>query len=345
MPAGPRDVALILAGFGRVGRAFARIVAEKTESVRSRHGICLKLVAVIRARGTAFSRDGLDGAALASDEEAEPVRSGRWAAGPPLVELLREAGPGVLVDCTPSSIRTGQPGLGIIHEGLAAGWPVVTAGKGPLVLQYAGLTAEAGRAGVELRYSAATAAALPTLDVGVMSLAGAEILEIEGILNGTSNYVLTRMEEGLSYKVALEEAQAKGIAEPDPSLDVEGWDTACKLVLIANAVLGTSFGLGDVAVAGIGAEGERAAREAAGQGRAVKLLGSCRRAAAGAGWTLRVEPAILMPDHPLFGVRGTNKGVTYTTDTMGAVTVSGGKSDPRGAAAALLKDIIHIFGR
>lgn len=340
MPQSDKDVAVILAGFGHVGRAFARLIAEKSEPLRSRHGLSLRLVGIVRMRGTLYSQEGLDGASLASEGEEPAGRPGVWTKELLLSDFLGKGSPGVLVDCTPSSIRTGEPGLSIIREALSQGWNVVTAGKGPLVLDYPGLTEAARRAGVEIRYSAATAAALPTLDVGVISLAGAEVLKIEGILNGTSNYILTRMEEGLDYSRALEEAQAKGIAEPDPSLDVGGWDTACKLVLIANAVLGTAFSLKDVEVEGIDEASDTAVHEAAGQGRAVKLLGGYD---AGTGWKLRVGPAVLDPDHPLFGVRGTSKGITFTTDTMGAVTVSGGKSDPRGAAAALLKDIIHIY--
>ena len=343
MPRNDKDVAVVLAGLGQVGKAFARLIAEKSGPVRSRYGLNLRLVGIVRKRGTIYSQQGLDGASLASEAERPAGRPEAWLKDLPLSDLLGKCKPGVLVDCTPSSIRTGEPGLGIIREALSKGWHVATAGKGPLVLDYAGLKEAARRAGVDIRCSAATAAALPTLDVGVISLAGAEVLKIEGILNGTSNYILTRMEEGLSYGQALGEAQAKGIAEPDPSLDVGGWDTACKLVIIANAVLGTAVGLKDVGVEGIDETSDQAVRAAAGQGRAVKLLGGCLKDEAGTGWELRVGPAVLDPDHPLFGVRGTSKGITFTTDTMGAVTVSGGKSDPRGAAAALLKDIIHIY--
>jgi homoserine dehydrogenase len=151
------------------------------------------------------------------------------------------------------------------------------------------------------------------------------------------------MGEGVEYEAALREAQAKGIAEPDPSLDVGGWDTACKLVLIVNAVLGTGLSLSDVAIAGLDGRWDGPVREAAKRGRAVKLLGVGRKSGEGAAWALRVGPSLLEPGHPLFAVNGTSKGIVFETDTMGAVAVTGGKSDPRGAAAALLKDIINIY--
>jgi homoserine dehydrogenase len=192
-----------------------------------------------------------------------------------------------------------------------------------------------------LKYSAATAAALPTLDVGLHSLAGAEILSIEGILNGTTNYILTRIGEGAGYDEALHEAQKKGIAEPDPARDVEGWDTAVKLLLIANSVLGLKLRLGDIRVEGITRLSGRKVGAAKEAGKALKLIGRISKSRGR--WKAEVAPLVIDRSHPLFGVDGTNKGIVFLTDTMGTVAVSGGKSDPRGAAAALLKDVIHIF--
>ena len=194
-----------------------------------------------------------------------------------------------------------------------------------------------------MRFSGATAAALPALDVGLFSLAGTEILSIEGILNGTSNFILTRMGEGVTYEKALEEARAKGIAEHNPALDVEGWDTASKLLLIGNSALGLSLSLVDIKVQGITAIPPALIESSRKEGRTIKLIGKISRR--GTDWDAEVTPIAIAPGHPLSGVDGTNKGITFQTDTMGAVTVTGGKSDPRGAAAALLKDIIQTYDR
>ena len=191
-----------------------------------------------------------------------------------------------------------------------------------------------------LKISGATAAALPTLDVALYSLAGTEIYRIEGILNGTTNYILTRMREGMDYKQALEEAQSKGIAEPDPSLDVEGWDTASKILLITNTVMDIDLTLKDVKVEGITAVPIHLLDEGREEDKALKLLGEFSREE---DFKLEVSPKLIDRSHPLFGVDGANKGITFTTDTMHSVTVTGGKSDPRGAGAALLKDIINIY--
>jgi homoserine dehydrogenase len=194
-----------------------------------------------------------------------------------------------------------------------------------------------------LKFSGAAAAALPTLDVGIGSLAGADVLGIEGILNGTTNFIMTRMGEGQDYEQALSEAQNKGIAEPDPTLDVDGWDTACKLLLISNAVMRTDFSLGEIQVAGIRGISHELVIKAGQLGKAIKLMGKCSKDEPDHSWKLEVGLALLDPSHPLYGVNGTTKGITFYTDTMGSVTVIGGKSDPVGTGASLLKDIIGIY--
>jgi homoserine dehydrogenase len=226
----------------------------------------------------------------------------------------------------------GEPGLTHIRTALGKGMHVITAAKGPLAFRFSELKALADQKGVSLKFSAATAAALPTVDVGEFCLAGAEI---------TTNYILTRMHrEGIDYEKALAAAQALGIAEPDPSLDVEGWDTASKLVIIANHLLGASLTLNDVEVSGVTGVSRQMIEEAKAQGKFIKLIG---RAAREEGRVVaRVAPQALGPEHPMANIHGAQKGLTFLTDSMDRVTVTGGKSDPKGTAAAMLKDLINI---
>jgi homoserine dehydrogenase len=143
-----------------------------------------------------------------------------------------------------------------------------------------------------------------------------------------------------SYDVALAEAQRLGIAETDPSLDVEGWDTASKLVLLTNALLGGNLTLNDLEVSGIEEVKPQDIRTAADSGKVLKLIA---RAEIADGRVIAfVRVCQLGSDHPLARVTGAEKAVTYTTDTMDKITVVGGKSDPRGAAAAILKDLINL---
>jgi len=328
-------------GFGNVGKAFSRLMADKREICRERFGLNLRLKAIFRSKGAYFSGRRSD-----LTETVEIMASGTadhpaWTTKLSLDEVLTELKSGVLVECTPTNIETGEPGLSHIGQALGRNWHIAAASKGALVLKFRELMARANMNGVQIKFSGATAAALPTVDVGVLSLAGTEILAIEGILTGVTNLILTRMEEGITFQDALKEAQAKGIAEPDPSLDVDGWDTACKILLISNAVAGTGFSLSDVAREGIRGVTIDDIQKAKSEGKILKLLGRLVRD--GGKDKADVRLTAIDKTHPLFNVTGSNKAITYFTDTMGAVTVSGGKSDPRGTAAALLKDIINIY--
>ncbi len=200
-----------------------------------------------------------------------------WKPGLRVQDIIGDLEPGVLVECTPSDLRTGEPGLSYLMAALEKGWHAVAASKGALVLRFKELIGLARQNGVQLKFSGAVAAALPTLDVGIRSLAGADVLGIEGILNGTTNFILTRMGEGMDSEQALREAQDKGIAEPDPTLDIDGWDTACKLLLICNAVMRTDFSLGEVQVEGIRGISHELVIKAGQLGKAIKLMGKCSK--------------------------------------------------------------------
>jgi homoserine dehydrogenase len=334
-------VTIILMGFGRVGRTFARLIEEKRDLCSKRYGLKLELKAILELGGGAVFSGHQGLSRLLKNASPRLQNDLSWNPGLTLEEILPKMDPGVLVDCTVSNLKTGEPGLGFLNKALECGWHVATAGKGALVFDFKKLMKKARTKGLKIQFSGATAAALPTLDVGLYSLAGAEILGIEGILNGTTNYILTRMDQELGYEAALSEARQEGIAEPDPSMDVEGWDTASKILLISNAVVGTDFSLSEVKVEGITNISPEFLQEAKKEGKAVKLLGTLMKQ--GNQFSAEVRVCPLEPSHPLFGVSGTNKGITYLTDTMGSITVIGGKSDPRGAAAALLKDIINIY--
>ncbi|MGB8951517.1 MAG: homoserine dehydrogenase [Candidatus Aminicenantales bacterium] len=335
-----KTVNIVLMGFGNVGRAFTRIVRDKQSLYRKRYGINVQMKSIFEQGGALFISQSSVLDAILEKKGPQLAESGHWKSGVKLEEMLKSGEPGVLVECTPSNLETGEPGLTHIMNALDSGWHVVTANKGPLVVDFRRLFRKAMKKGLAIGFSGATAAALPALDIGLHALAGTEIQGIEGILNGTSNYILTRMTEGLKYPEALREAKDKGIAESDPSLDVDGWDTAAKLLLISNATAGTEFILSDIRVEGIKNLALDFVRREKNSPRVLKLLGRLRKKEGQ--YMAEVVLDFLAPDHPLFGVNGANKGITFMTDTMGSVTVTGGKSDPRGAGAALIKDIINI---
>jgi homoserine dehydrogenase len=337
----------IVCGFGKVGRAFVRLLHERRELLQARYDLDLQLVGVVDIDGAALAPRGLQTIPLA--ELLAHVTTGGsvegfgdfgmpGATGEAVIENLAAD---LVVEATPTNLTTGEPGLRHMRAALRRGMHVVAANKGPLVLRYAELHELARQQRRQIAMSAATAAALPTLDVGQTCLAGAQILGLEGILNGTTNFILTKMqEERYSYLEALQEAQARGIAETDPTLDVEGFDTANKLVLLSNTLLGTSYGPHDVARRGITHISPQMVMDARRAEKSLKLIG--RAGIIHGVVRLSVAPQELSLDHPLASVHGAEKAVTYETDTMGRVTVMGGQSSPTGAAAALLKDIINL---
>ena len=337
-------VPLVLTGFGHVGRAFFSLLREKAEDLERRYGLALEVMAVARAEGCFHSGAPLEVRHVSRGGEPWTQGNPCWREGFRAADVIEGIGPGgCLVECTLSNLETGEPGLTYLSSAFRGGWHAVAASKGALVVGLPALKAQAAASGVRLKFSAATAAALPTLDVGLVSLAGARIEGIQGILNGTSNYILTRMAEGLDYTEALKEAQDKGIAEPDPAHDVGGWDTASKILLITNVCLDADYVLKDIHVRGIAGLSMEYVQSARREGRAVKLLATAAPGRKGGRWSLDVRPSLLEASHPLVHVNGTEKGITFLTDSMGTVTVTGGRSSPRGAAAALLKDIVNIY--
>ncbi len=340
MDNGTKVINIILMGFGNVGQAFLRVLREKNELCRTHYGLDIRVLSVFRSSGAFFSSQPLEIDAIL-EYSTSSQKSPDWKPDLNLTSVLESSEPGVLVECTPFGSQSGEPGLSHIRDALEHGWHVVTANKSPLVVNFQGLCEKARRNHVALKFSGATAAALPTLDVALYSLAGTEVSRIEGILNGTTNHILTRINEGVSYGEALEEAQSKGIAETDPSLDVSGWDTAAKILIITNAVLKTDFSLDDVRIQGIESIPPKLLNQGREKDKALKLLGRLWRKAGE--YQLDVALTVIDNSHPLFGVDGTNKGIVFFTDTMNSITVIGGKSDPIGTGAALLKDIINIY--
>ena len=340
------DVRIVLCGLGNVGRAFLELVAERSGDIADRYAFRPVLAAAVDIGGAAVG-DGPGGVPaadlLAHLRSGAPVErfGGFGRPGVGAAEVIA-AGADAFVEATPTNLVDGEPARTHIAAALERGMQVVSANKGPIVLAYGDLAALAREHGGGLHISAATAAALPTLDVARVCLAGTQILSVEGILNGTTNYILTRMgAEGAAYADALAEAQRLGIAETDPSKDVGGYDTATKLVIIANVVFGSAKRLADVALEGItGVTPEKIAAAAA-EGEVIKLVGSAEPADGDV--RLSVAPRRLKTSHPLAAVNGSEKAISYLTDTMDRVTVSGGKSSPVGAAAAMLKDLINAF--
>jgi homoserine dehydrogenase len=272
---------------------------------------------------------------------ADYPRWGRTGVSP--LQLVQEADADLLIDTSPANLQDGQPGLACIETALAKGMHIVTANKAPLVLAFARLSELAQRNGVQLRFDATVAGGLPAVNLGQRDLAVARIERLEGVLNLTTNYILTRMaDDGLSYDEALADAQRAGHAEADPTLDVDGWDAASKLVILAQSVLGTPLSLQDMPVEGIRGVTSEMHAQAASRGERIKLLALAHRK--GTGYEFSVKPTWLPAGHPLAQLRPKQMAIVYHSDISGIIAASIVEETPVPTASAVLRDVVSIFG-
>ncbi len=234
-----RDVKAVLVGFGNVGRALTKLLAVKGELIEHRYGVRIKVVAIVDSKGAALSEEGFTRYELLKLCELPRGHISQSSYGLPHIgvrELYSRLQPDIHVEITPSNYDDGEPGLSHIITALKNGIHVVTANKAPLVLAYKRLLNLASKRKLQLRFKATVMAGTPIIDL-LNSLKGYIVNEVEGILNGTTNYILTEMHENLiSFNEALRKAQILGIAESNPELDLNGLDAAAKLVIISNVI-------------------------------------------------------------------------------------------------------------
>ena len=233
------EVGIALLGLGNVGRAFIDYLSNAVDP-----GMTLRIRAVADSSGGVVVDTPDQLAQLLRHKESsgnvrEFAQESAIAGSRRFIKRLRSCGVAVLVESLPTNIKNGQPGLDLMRAALADGISVVTVDKGPLVHGFDRLVEAARAGGSTLRFSGTTGVTLPE------EIAREGVIEIRGVLNGTTNYVLNEMlEKSVSFQDALTRAQEAGIAEPDPSLDVEGWDTACKTLILAKAsISGLSWGI------------------------------------------------------------------------------------------------------
>ncbi|HEY9205378.1 MAG TPA: homoserine dehydrogenase [Candidatus Methanoperedens sp.] len=325
-------VRLSIIGFGAVGQGVARSIMSKKEYLNEL-GIDLRVVGIADKKGCDMNAEGIDlEELLMKKKEKGTVANGSGSA----IDIIREVPHDIVVEVTPTNIENGEPGLSNMLAAFNSGKHVVTSNKGPLALRFAELKESAEDNGLIFRYEATVGGAVPIFNLINESLAGNTVTGIEGILNGTTNYILTRMaEERLPYEHVLREAQELGIAEADPTYDVEGIDSACKLVIIANSIFGKNATFRDVDVTGITKITPEALELAGNNNYVVKLI--CE---AGNG-ALTVAPRLVPKRHPL-AVGGTLNVASIQTDLAGRITISGKGAGSIETASSILSDILYI---
>jgi len=333
-----KELRIALLGLGAVGHGFLSVLSTHAGDFRSA-GVEPVLVAAGDSRGLWLNESGLDPAKVLELKQAGGLPAERSG-----VEALWEKGTcDLLVEVTPTNIKDGGAGLAHIKHALESGVHVVTSNKGPIALRFRELSGLARENDVELLFEATVGAAVPLLNLSRGPLRGNPIRRIRGILNGTSNYILSRMrKEQLPYDHVLREAIEMGIAETDPSADVEGWDAVAKVCILANSLMGWDCTPPDVEVTGITDVTLDAIQLAWDAGFGVRLVGEI--AVDGDGRRLTVRPRLVPRGHPLL-VEGTLNAVVFSTELAGDITVIGRGAGIMETASALLSDSLVVADR
>ncbi len=326
------QVAVALLGFGNVGRSLVRFA----ESAAASDTVRIRVRAVADRSGGLFLDSDAQLSRVTSHKESghslrEFAPADLITDAQEFVGALPAAQVSTLVESLPTNITTGEPAFGLIARALEQGTNVVTVDKGPLAHGFEALLDAARKGAARLGYSGTTGVSIPN------ELAGDRVIEIRGVLNGTTNYILTEMQQhSRSFDEALAAARADGIAEPDPSLDVQGWDTASKILILAKSLMGADARLADLSRIGIGPETESLIGIARQSGRVVRLVGRARI------WQGRVRvsvaPKLVEPDSPFYRVSGTAKAAVFRTERLGLV-VAHARSGRNAISQTIMDDI------
>ena len=331
-------IKIALLGLGNVARAFV----DYLNKISADHNPPVQIVALADSTGgiQISSSDQVDravalkqsGASIANVSPADVIRDARE-----FIARLPETGAHFLVESLPTNLSSGQPALELLEAALARGIHVVTVDKGPLVHGMDALKKAAVAAGSHLGFSGTTGVGIPE------EIHSERVLEIRGVLNGTTNYILSEMQErGFSFDQALARAQADGIAEPDPALDIEGWDTAVKILILAKDLMGATARIDEVSRIGIDSKIELLIETARERACRVRLVGRARI------WQGRVRvsvaPKIVAADSPFYSVSGTSKAAVFRVEEKGNL-LAFAKSGRDVISQIILDDILKIAGQ
>jgi len=256
------------------------------------------------------------------------------------IKTIKETDTNLIIETTPTNVKTGEPGLTHMKTALQSKKFVVTTNKGPIALAYPELKKLADENGVCIRFEGTVLSGTPSLNLALEALAGCSISKVQGIVNGTTNFILTKMEDGKGYKDALREAQELGYAETDPTADVEGWDAAVKTVIMANVVMGGNVTIEDVQRKGITEITLDDVKKAKENNKRIKLVAEVLKEEDGI--KVSVLPKELPLTHPLANVMNAINALTFTTDHLGDITIIGPGAGRVETGQALLADILAI---
>jgi homoserine dehydrogenase len=328
---------LIVVGFGAVGQNFAKLLLSRSADLYSLYGIKPRIVACVDSKGSSISPAGLDLQRLLDVKKSKGTigeyekKSSKFDS----FQVIENVDAEMLLELTPTDLNDGEPGISHIISAMRSGKHIITVNKGPLALAFPSLIELANYNGVMLRFSGTVGGGTPILEFAKRCLKGDRIMSFKGILNGTTNYILSKMEEGMTFESALDDARHKGYAEAQPSLDIDGYDAAAKLVIMANWIMSMKVTMKDVNRVGIREIKLSDIQRARKRGNAIKLIAMCDNK------HLNVEPTEVWKMDPIC-VNGTLNAVTFSSEHSGQQTIIGRGAGGMETASAVLRDLIEI---
>ncbi len=327
---------IIICGFGTVAQSLAKLLVSRMDDLYAKYGIKPRIVGAFDSKGGVSDPAGLDVNRLIEVKKKFGTirkydKSKKNTVG---LDIINNVDADVLVETTASNYRDAEPGMSHIISAMKRRMHVISVNKGPLALAFPSLMELATYNQVLFRFSGTVGGGTPILDYAKNSLRGEQITSFAGILNGTTNYILTNMARGMSFEAALKDAKSKGYVEADESLDLDGLDAAAKLVILANWIMGMKVTMPDIKRTGIRGVTTKDIKAAAKKKCAVKLIASCNK-------ELIVAPREIPVDDPLC-VNGTLNAISFTSEHSGTQTIIGRGAGGTETASSILRDLLDI---
>ena len=331
------ELRTILIGLGTIGQSYCQLLENRKGDLLTNYGIDSKIVAVADSKGVAIDEKGINISDILNvkrnNKSVSELSIGDKSKTS--IDLIEEIDAELLVDATPTNIQDGEPSASLLESAMKTKKNIITANKGPLALAFSSIVEKAEYNNVILKYSATVGGGTPILEFGRKCLEADRILEMHAILNGTTNYILTEMDDrGLDFQDALKEAQELGYAEADPTLDVDGFDAAAKLVIMGNLLLGKELVLNDLKIDGIRDITQKDITKAKDNGNTIKLIASVNNMA-------KVEPVIIPKDDPM-SVAGALCSVKFVSEFAGEEIIIGKGAGGMETASAMIRDLVEI---
>lgn len=338
-----RQLNLAFIGFGHVGRAFAKLLLGRRKWLVKEYGLEWKITGIAtHSHGQAIDPAGLPIPKVLRFGKRS-LDLNRFHNGPACastLDFVRQCGADVLFEMSILDL-SGEPASSYIREALRAGLHVVTPNKGPVANHFRSLTRLARLRGVRFLYEGTVMDGAPVFNLVRQTLPATHVRSLRGILNSTTNYILTQMEQGTAFEAALSAAQAQGIAEADPWLDLDGWDAAAKLSILIQALMGASVKPSEIQRKGISPETGKLLRAAVRRERRIRLV--ARAYGQGGRVIGKVEPEELEVFDPLAAVRGSSNILILNTDTMRELAIVEDNPSVEQTAYGVFSDLISIL--